>query len=90
MAARPVTTVLSGPVGTSIRGFPSVVRGIGASIPEHLEMEESMAPIEDHGFTIVDFLPDRISLRQYKWDVDRQPLEAIDSLEPFYSTELNA
>ena len=90
MAARPVTTVLSGPVGTSIRGFPSVVRGIGASIPEHLEMEESMAPIEDHGFTVVDFLPDRISLRQYKWDVDRQPLEAIDTLEPFYSTELNA
>ena len=90
MGARPVTTVLSGPVGTSVRGFPSVVRGIGASIPAHLEMEESVAPIEDHGFTIVDFLPDRISLRQYKWDVDRQPLEAIDTLEPFYSTELNA
>ena len=53
-------------------------------------MEESVAPIEDHGFTIVDFLADRISLRQYKWDVDRQPLEAIDTLEPFYSTELNA
>ena len=90
MGARPVTTVLSGPVGTSVRGFPSVVRGIGASIPAHLEMEESVAPIEDHGFTIVDFLQDRISLRQYKWDVDRQPLEAIDTLEPFYSTELNA
>ena len=86
---RPVTTVLSGPVGTSIRGFPSVVRGIGATIPEHLDMEESVAPIEDHGFTIVDFLSDRIALRQFKWDVDRQPLDAIDTLEPFYSTELS-
>lgn len=90
LGARPVTTVLSGPVGTSIRGFPSVVRGIGATIPAHLDMEESVAPIEDHGFTIVDFLADRIVLQQFKWDVDRQPLEAIDTLVPFYSTELSA
>ena len=53
-------------------------------------MEESVAPIEDHGFTIVDFLADRIVLQQFKWDVDRQPLEAIDTLDPFYSTELSA
>ena len=90
LGTRPVTTVLSGPVGTSIRGFPSVVRGIGATVPEHLDMEESVTPIEDHGFTIVDFLADGIRLRQFKWDVDRQSVEAIDTLEPFYSTELNA
>ena len=88
LAARPVTTVLSGPIGTSIRGFPSVVRGIGATTPGHLDMEESVAPIEDHGFTLVDFLPDRIVLQQFRWDVDRQPLDAIDRLEPFYTTEL--
>ena len=34
--ARPVTTVLSGPVGTSIGGFPSVVRGIGRRLPTTL------------------------------------------------------
>ena len=67
-----------------------MVRGIGATIPAHLDMEESVAPIEDHGFTIVDFLADRIVLQQFKWDVDRQPLEAIDTLVPFYSTELSA
>ena len=88
LAGRPLTAVLSGPIGTSIRGFPSVVRGIGATPPEHLDLEESVAPIEDHGFTLVDFLPDRIILRQFKWDVDLQPLEAIDRLEPFYMTEL--
>ena len=57
-------------------------------MPGHLDMEESVAPIEDHGFTLVDFLPDRIILRQFRWDVDRQPLDAIDRLEPFYTTEL--
>lgn len=88
LAGRPLTAVLSGPIGTSIRGFPSVVRGIGATPPEHLDLEESVAPIEDHGFTLVDFLPDRIILRQFKWDVDLQPLEAIDRLEPFFMTEL--
>ena len=53
-------------------------------------MEESVAPIEDHGFTLVDFVSDRILLRQFRWDVDREPVEAIDSLEPFYTTELTS
>ena len=88
LGASPVTTVLSGPIGTSIQGFPSVVRGIGATIPAHLDMEEPVAPIEDHGFTLADFLTDRIVLRQFRWDVDQQPLEAIDTLEPFYTAEL--
>ena len=88
LAARPVTAVLSGPIGTSIRGFPSVVRGIGATPPAHLDVEESAAPIEDHGFTLVDFERDRVGIRQFKWDVDRQGLDAIDDLQPFYTTEL--
>jgi hypothetical protein len=88
LAARPITTVLSGPVGTSIRGFPSVVRGIGATPPAHLDLEEAVVPIEEHGFTLADFLPDRIALRQFRWDVNSQPLEAIDRLEPFFTTEL--
>ena len=64
--SRPITAVLSGPIGTSVRGFPSVVRGIGATAPAHLDLEESVAPIEDHGFTLVDFRPDRMVLRQFK------------------------
>ena len=52
-------------------------------------MEESVAPIEDHGFSgHRRFLPDRIVLRQFRWDVDRQPVEAIDTLEAFHTTEL--
>lgn len=86
--SNPVNVVLSGPIGTSIRGFPSVARGIGATAPAHLDLEETAAPVEDHGFTLVDFLRDRIVLRQFAWDVDREPLDAIDRLEPFHTAEL--
>ncbi len=88
LSANPVTTVLSGPIGTSPGGFPSVVRGIGASPSAHLDLVEHVAPIEEHGFTLLDFLPDRIVLRMFRWDVNSQPLDAIDRLEPFYTTEL--
>jgi hypothetical protein len=51
-------------------------------------MREEIQPIEQHGFTLADFLPDRIVLRFFKWDMRTQPLEAIDSLEPFHTTEI--
>ena len=89
LAANPVTTVLSGPVGTSPGGFPSVVRGVGSSPSSHLDLDETVPPIEEHGFTLVDFLPDRMVLSLFRWDVNSQPLEAIDSLEAFYTTELS-
>ena len=88
LSQNPITTVLSGPVGTSPGGFPSVVRGIGARPSGHLDMVEAVAPLEQHGFTLIDFLPDRMVLSQFGWDVNREPLEAIDVLEPFYTTEL--
>ena len=88
MSANPLNVILSGPIGTEDRGFPSRIRGIGATAPAHLDLEETYAPIEDHGFTLVDFLPDRIVVRLFAWDVDREPLEAIDRLEPIFTTEL--
>ena len=88
LTANPVTTVLSGPIGTSIRGFPSVVRGIGATPAQHLDLDETVKPVEEHGFTLIDFHAERIVLRLLKWDVNSQPLEAIDVLEPFHTAEL--
>jgi hypothetical protein len=59
-----------------------------AQPPVHLDMDEQIKPIEQHGFTIVDCAPDKMTLRLFKWDVRTQPVEAIDALEPFYTTEL--
>ena len=88
LAANPITTVLPGPIGTRPEGWPSNRRGIGATPPAHLELREEIKPIEQHGFTVADFLADRIVLRFFKWDVNTQPPDAIDSLEPFHTTEL--
>jgi hypothetical protein len=84
----PLTTVLSGPIGTSPGGWPSAFRGVGPSSPQHLDLQEEVKPIEQHSFTIADFLPDRVRLRFFKWDVKTQPPEAIDGLEPFHTTEI--
>jgi hypothetical protein len=87
-AGNPITAVLSGPIGTSPGGFASSVRGIGPTPPAHLDVNEEVKPIEQHGFTLADFLPDRIVLRLFKWDRQSQTPEAIDSLEPFHTTEI--
>jgi hypothetical protein len=51
-------------------------------------MEEQVKPIEQHGFTIADFAPDKIVLSLYKWDVKTQSIDAIDTLQPFHTAEL--
>jgi hypothetical protein len=87
-AANPINAVLTGPIGTGPAGWPSGSRGTGALPPAHLDMDEEVKPIEQHGFTIADFTPDKIVLRMFKWDVRTQSVEAIDTLEPFHTAEL--
>ena len=65
-----------------------MVRGVGSSPSSHLDLDETVPPIENHGFTLLDFLPDRMVVSLFRWDVNSQPIEAIDGLEPFYTTEL--
>ena len=90
LKANPITTVLSGPVGSrpGPNGWPSGRRGTGAMPPAHLDMDEQVKPIEQHGFTLVDFTPDKMILRMFKWDWKTQGVEAIDTLEPFHIAEL--
>ena len=73
---------------SDLAGWPSAFRGVGSTPPQRLDNQEEVKPIEQHSFTIVDFLPDRIRLRFFKWDLKTQPPEAIDTLEPFHTTEL--
>lgn len=88
LKANAITAVLAGPIGTSAGLWPSAFRGVGPTPPAHLDMRETVKPIEQHGFTLADFLPDRIGLRFFKWDVKTQSPDAIDSLEPFHTAEL--
>ena len=88
LSANPVVSALAGPVGTSPRGWPSGIRKVGATPPIDLNVDEQVKPIEQHGFTIADFTADTIVLRFFKWDVNTQSPEALDTLEPFHTAEL--
>jgi hypothetical protein len=90
LSKNPVTTVLAGPIGsrTTPFGWPSGRRGTGAMPPAHLDMIEEVKPIEQHGFTLVEFTPDKITLRFFRWDWRTDPVDAIDGLQPFHVTAL--
>ena len=88
LSANPVVTALTGPVGTGPRGWPSSIRKVGATPPLGLTVNEQIKPIEQHGFTLADFTADTIVLRFFKWDVNTQSAEALDTLEPFHTEEL--
>ena len=88
LSANPVVAVLTGPVGTRPSGWPSGIRKIGAQPSLHLKMEEEVKPIEQHGFTLADFTRDKIVIRMFKWDLKTQPVDAIDTLDPFHVAEL--
>ena len=90
LKANPVNVMLSGPIGCrpGPLGWPSGRRGTGAQPPAHLDMEEQVKPIEQHGFTIADFTQYKVVLRMFKWDIKTQPVEAIDTLQPFHTAEL--
>jgi phosphodiesterase/alkaline phosphatase D-like protein len=89
LKSNPVHTVLSGPIGTGATGWPSTgMRATPALPPAHLDLDESVRPIEQNGFTIVDFTPDKMVVRLFKWDAKTQPPEAIDGLQAFHTIDL--
>lgn len=79
----PVHTVLTGPMSTGRMGYPSAARGTPPLVATGLEVKETLAPLENNGFTLVDFTPEKIEFRMYKWKVGRPEAE-IDTLQPFH------
>ncbi|MGH9847301.1 MAG: hypothetical protein ACREEM_52060, partial [Blastocatellia bacterium] len=91
LRANPVVSLLTGPLGTGASGWPSAVRGVRAKPPSDLEVEESLPVIEEEGFILADFTPDRIVIRFFRWRADQPeeaPEKAIDALQPFRVLEL--
>ena len=85
--ANPIHTIISGPPGTG-GAWPSRVRGVLPSVPSHLDFEEEMKPIEENGFMLVDFDKEKTVLRFFKWDIETQSPEEIDTIEPFHTEEI--
>jgi hypothetical protein len=84
----PVIAVLPGTLGTGTGGWASEFRGVGPQPPQHLDLQETIKPIEQNGFLLMDFNPETITLRYFKWDQKSQAVGDIDTLEPFHTTEL--
>ncbi|MYA31277.1 MAG: hypothetical protein F4Y31_08600 [Gammaproteobacteria bacterium] len=83
----PVNVFLSGSIGTG-NGWPSNARGIGASPPNDVTIDERLEPVERNGFTILDIDPDGLTVRQFAWD-RALGIEAIDTLEPLSEIRLD-
>jgi hypothetical protein len=84
LSANPVEAILSGPIGTGSKGWPSQGRGMFPRLPEKLVGTDVAATEERNGFTLFDVTPERIEVRQFRWRPP-EPIEAIASLAP-YST----
>ena len=83
----PVASILSGPISTGPRAWPSAWRGTPPRVPGGLEVDEGLAPLENNGFTIVDFFPERIDFQMFRWKLD-QPESLLDDKKPFYRFSL--
>lgn len=81
----PIVSILSGPLGSSARGFPSAFRGTRALPPLGMRVDEKLPALEENGFIIADFTADEIVLNYFGWLPKRGP-DAIESLEPFRRT----
>jgi phosphodiesterase/alkaline phosphatase D-like protein len=82
LEANPVVSVLSGTPGTDGPGWPSRFRGQRPVPSLTVEAEEWIEPIEENGFTILDFTPEVVRLSFFRWKT-ADGIDAISRLEPF-------
>jgi hypothetical protein len=88
-SSNPVNVALSGTGGTYRGGWPSSGRRKTPAMTSGvLDFKEEIKPIEQHGFTLVDFTKDKMVLSFFKWDVDTQTIGDIDNLQPFHVKQL--
>jgi len=79
----PIISVVTGTPATFGPGWPSFVRGTRALPSKLLEMDESLAALEENGFNIVDVEPKQITIRSFRFDGLNDDPAIIDTLEPF-------
>lgn len=82
----PVATVLTGPISTGARGWPSAWRGTPPQTPTGIEVDAGLSPIEKNGFTILDFTEGKVEGQFSSWKMD-EPEERLDDLKPFHRFE---
>ena len=89
-SSNPIPSILTGSLGVNGGGFPSGgLRGIEASPPCDLVVEEDLPSYEKAGFVILDITPSNITIQFFGWRYGQDPVEMIDTLTPHYEFVLN-
>lgn len=81
--ANPVISVVTGTPGTGV-GWPSAARGTPALPPRDLEVEPITPVQELNGFHLIDVAADHVRIAHFRWRRTVDPVEAIDTLEPYH------
>jgi hypothetical protein len=79
----PVVTVLTGPISTGPKAWPSAWRGTPPKTPTGIEVDAGLEPLEKNGFSIIDFTDDRVEVQMFSWKMG-EPEDRLDSLKPFH------
>ena len=79
----PVVSVLTGPISTGPKAWPSAWRGTPPLTPTAIELDAGLNPLEKNGFSIIDFTEDRIEGQMFSWKMD-EPEARLDDLKPFH------
>jgi hypothetical protein len=82
----PIISLITGTPGTRA-GWPSVARGTLALPPHAVELETVVPVQERNGFHLIDFEPDRVTIRHFRWEDHIDPEDAIDTLDPIHVSE---
>lgn len=77
----PVTAIIVGSLGST--AFPSAARGIKASVPCGLEVNEYFENLEESGFSMVKIDESGVKVRMYNFLSGRDDIADILNLKPF-------
>ena len=86
LRANPVVSILPGPLGTG-QSWPSRARGVRAIPPHHLDIDEKQSCLEENGFLLLDFFPEKAVAKYFRWRPEMGD-EAFATLAPFRETEM--
>ena len=83
LGGNPVVSVLTGPISSGPKAWPSSWRGTPPRTPTGIELDAGLDPLEKNGFSIIDFTEDRVEGQMFSWKMD-EPVEDLDNLQPFH------
>ena len=79
----PVLSVLTGPISTGPKAWPSAWRGTPPLTPSGIEVDAGLNPLEKNGFSIIDFTDGGIEGQMFSWKMG-EPEERLDNLAAFH------